>query len=61
MLQGRAPNGEVVGYFEPGVQYGHTIDCALRGDTLTHDNTQQKEAVDAQWSPGDYNGVVVFK
>lgn len=61
MLQGRAPNGQVVGYFEPGVQYGHTIDCSLRGDTLTHDNTQKKDAIDAQWSPGDYNGEVVFK
>lgn len=61
MLQGRSPSGEVVGYFEPGVQNGHTLDCAQRGDTLTHDDTSQKQVVDAQWSPGDFNGVVVFK
>lgn len=61
MLQGRTPSGEVVGYFEPGVQNGHTINCAQTGDTLTHDNTDLKEVIDAQWTPGDFNGVVLFK
>lgn len=61
MLQGKTPSGEIVGYFEPGVQNGHTIDCALRGDTLTHDGAVQKSEVDAQWSPGNFNGVVIFK
>lgn len=61
MLQARTPSGEIVGYFESGVQNGHTLDCARRGDTLTHDGTEQKELVDAQWSPDGYNGVVLFK
>lgn len=61
MLQGRTPSGEIVGYFEPGIQNGHTINCAQRADTLTHDNTDQKDLIDAQWSPGSFQGVVLFK
>lgn len=62
MLQARTPSGELVGAFEPDPAVAHTVECGKRGDTVTHNNPESKNVVEAQWvNPEGYDGTVIFK
>ncbi|KAJ3637706.1 hypothetical protein MTP99_001143 [Tenebrio molitor] len=61
MLQGRTPSRELLGVFQPKGNDAHTIDCGQSGDTLTHNEANNKEMIEVDWQPPlDYEGQVVF-
>ncbi|KAG5873692.1 hypothetical protein JTB14_016859 [Gonioctena quinquepunctata] len=62
ILQGRTQYGEILGNFQVSpVTDGHTIDCANQGDTITHNNNDEKEHLDVLWVPPEgYEGPIIF-
>lgn len=61
MLQARTPDRQLVGSFEPSANDTHTIDCDHQGDTLTHSSPEKRSALQVQWRPNGYEGLVIFK
>ncbi|XP_044263845.1 putative ferric-chelate reductase 1 homolog [Tribolium madens] len=61
MLQARTPNRELLGVFQPRGNESHTIDCAQSGDTLTHNDANNKAMIEVEWHPPQgYEGPVIF-
>lgn len=62
MLQGRSPDGRIIGQFESIGEFAHTINCDDNGDTTTHSNPTPKNVLEFKWNPpSDYEGPVIFK
>lgn len=62
MLQGRSPDGRIIGQFESIGEFAHTINCDDNGVTTTHSNPTPKNVLEFKWNPpSDYEGPVIFK
>ncbi|XP_072391895.1 putative ferric-chelate reductase 1 homolog [Diabrotica undecimpunctata] len=62
LIQGRTPNGEIVGTFQlSGGTPAHALDCRHAGDTATHNNPTPKDHLDLIWVPPvGYEGPIIF-
>lgn len=61
MIQGRSPDGRIVGTFENMGEFAHTINCDNERDTTTHSSPNPKNVLEVQWTPPPgYDGPIIF-